>query len=59
VNTTSTTPSRAWSISCAGVPPSCMAGKIWHFSLLPESAASLSHQGCRIRVGGIAPGGQK
>jgi hypothetical protein len=26
VHTTSTTPSRAWSYNCTGVPPSCMAG---------------------------------
>jgi hypothetical protein len=26
VQTMSTTPSRAWSYSCTGVPPSCMAG---------------------------------
>src|SRR5687767_13799494 len=55
----STTPSRTWSISCGGVPPSCIAGNTWHFILLFESAAILSQNGCRIFVGGIACGGQK
>ena len=41
----STTPSFTWSTSCGGVPPMLMAGNTWHFSLLADSLAILSHQG--------------
>jgi hypothetical protein len=41
----SSTPSLTRSTSCGGVPPPLIAGRIWHFSLLADSAAILVHHG--------------
>ncbi|MCY1434043.1 hypothetical protein D9M71_500880 [compost metagenome] len=43
----SAVPSRTWSTSCDGLPPSCIAGKKWKRMRPADSRLILSAQGCR------------
>jgi len=55
----SATPSRAWSINCAGEPPSCIDGKIWHLSSPADSASIFAHHGVMNLACAVEPVGRK
>ncbi len=59
VQTMSATPSRAWSKSWGGAPPSCIEGKMSILMRLPEASCTLRDQGSRKRWWAFETGGRK